>query len=180
MIRINVLPERRARRAQRVLKTFLISLTVLIGVPVVIEAAVWYVLDRRVTAFEQEQAALTQELDVLKAKAKEVANVERDNAAFQEKLKVIEQLKKQQAGPVRLLTEISKALPPRVWLLALGEKSGKVDLEGMAHANADLVDFIFALEQTKMFKEVTIVESRETIGPDGTPMYAFKLICHVA
>ncbi len=180
MIRVNVLPERRARRAQRALKTLLISLAVLIGVPVVIEAAVWYVLDHRVVALEREQTALTQELETLKAKVKEVENVERENAAFEEKLKVIEQLKKQQSGPVRLLSEVSKALPPRVWLVTLGEKSGKVDLEGMAHANADLVDFVFALERTQLFREVTIVESRETIGPDATAIYAFKLICQLA
>lgn len=178
-MRINVLPERRARRAGKILKTLLISLTVLISVPLVIETVIWYVLDRRVAAFEREKVTLTQALETLKARVKEVENVERDNKAFEEKRKVIEQLKTKQGVPVRLLSEVSQALPPGVWLATLTEQAGKVGLTGKAQTNADLVDFVLRLQRSPFFKEVMLVESREA-SEEKTAVYAFIVTCALA
>ena len=154
----------------------MISLALVIGVPLIVEATIWYFLSRQTAALEQEQIVLTQELETLKAKVKEVERIERDNAVFEGKRKVIEQLKTQQGGPVRLLGEISRLLPPRVWILSLSEKSGKMSMTGMAHTNADVVDFVLGLQRSPLFKEVVLVETHETQEQE-TAVYAFSLVC---
>ena len=176
MIRINVLPERRARRARRLLRTLVISLALVVGAPLIVEATIWYVLNRQTATLELEQAALTKELETLKAKVKEVERIERDNAVFEGKRKVIEELKTQQGGPVRLLGEISKSLPPRVWIVSLGEKAGKLNMTGMAYTNADVVDFVLGLQRSPLLKEVVLVETHETREQE-TAVYTFTLTC---
>ncbi len=61
---------------------------------------------------------------------KEVKNVEEERKKVAEKIEIIEKLKKNQAGPVRLLDEISKALPMGVVISSLTESSNNIKHRG--------------------------------------------------
>jgi type IV pilus assembly protein PilN len=74
------------------------------------------------------------------------------------------------------LDELSRSLPDRVWLTSLVEQSGKVDLEGKAVTNAEIVDFINNLKASRYIREILLIESRQ-VTEDGVPVYNFKLKC---
>jgi len=58
-------------------------------------------------------------LKEIKEKVKEVENYERDKKTYEEKIAIIQNLKKSQRGPVHVIDEISRMLPDRVWLVSL-------------------------------------------------------------
>lgn len=137
---------------------------------------VWWSMVSRVKALEQEKVVLNEELAVLKTKVKEVENYEKNKKNYEEKIGIIEQLRKNQAGPVRLLDELSRGLPDRVWLTALTEQGGKVDLEGRAVTNAEIVEYINNLKASRHIRDIQLIESRQ-VNEGGIPVYNFKLKC---
>ncbi|MFZ5876283.1 MAG: PilN domain-containing protein [Nitrospirota bacterium] len=137
---------------------------------------VWWSMSAKMSALEQQKTQRTQELAALKEKVKEVEGFEANKKSYEEKIAIIEQLRKNQVGPVRLLDELSRNLPDRVWLTSLVEQSGKVDLEGKAVTNAEIVDFINNLKASRSIREILLIESRQ-VTEDGVPVYNFKLKC---
>jgi type IV pilus assembly protein PilN len=123
-----------------------------------------------------QTVTLEKDLAALKVKVKEVEDYEKNKKNFEEKIGIIEQLRKNQSGPVHLLEEISRSLPDRVWLTSLTEQGGKIDLEGKAVTNAEIVDFINNLKTSRYISEIQLIESRQT-AEGGIPVYNFKLKC---
>jgi type IV pilus assembly protein PilN len=128
MIKVNLLGIERPKRARRTGKGpgGLVGVVALALLLIGGMGVVWWAMVARVSALEHEKVTLNEELTVLKAKVKEVENYEKDKKSYEEKIGIIEQLRKNQTGPVRLLDELSRSLPDRVWLTLLTEQAGKV------------------------------------------------------
>src|SRR3989338_2661015 len=178
MIKITPLGGGRAKKARKRIEIPFQMAGVIGGVVLLFGGmgAYWWYLSSTVSTLTQQTVTLNQELAALKVKVKEVEDFEKNKKTFEEKIGVIEQLRKNQSGPVHLLEEISRSLPDRVWLIALSEQGGKIDLEGKAVTNAEIVDFINNLKTSRYMSEIQLIESRQT-AEGGIPVYAFKLKC---
>ena len=178
MIRINLLPTGKGKRVKKrtELQTQLMLAGISVGFALILCGYFWWQLNHQITVLKNERAKATKERDDLKEKVKEVENFEQNKKVLEEKNRIIAQLKKNQSGPVHLLDELSRNLPDRVWLVAMNEQGGKIDLEGRAISNSDIVDFINNLKRSPFFKDVQIVESRQaTDGEKKVSIYNFKL-----
>lgn len=178
MIKINLLPHLKAKRAKR--QTVVqYQMMLLVGLLVVIVGGLgyfWFYLDNRVEALQGQQMALNNRLNALKAKVQEVENFERDKKSFEEKIEIIRQLKVNQGGPVQLLDQVSRSLPTRVWLVKMSQRGNQLAIEGKALTNSVLVDFIDQLKQSNLFSDVQLLESRQ-IQEKDVPVYNFRLNC---
>lgn len=181
MIKINLLPQLRAKKVKKKAEIqyqlwlyggFMVFLVMVLGY-------FWFYLNDRLKTLQAERTAMQQELAVLADKVKEVEGFEKDKKNFEEKIKVIQQLKSNQSGPVRLLDQVSRSLPSRVWLVGLSQTSKSVSIEGKAITNSELVDFIDNLKRSKFFSNIEILESRQ-VTESGVPIYSFKLNCTLA
>jgi type IV pilus assembly protein PilN len=178
MIKVNLLGIERPKRARRTVKGPGVLVGV-IGLALVLIGGmglVWWAMASRVSALEQEKVARNEELAALKVKVKEVEDYEKNKKSYEEKIGIIEQLRKNQIGPVRLLDELSRGLPDRVWLTSLTEQAGKVDLEGRAVTNAEIVEYINNLKTSRYISDIQLIESRQ-VSEGGIPVYNFKLKC---
>ena len=111
----------------------------------------------------------------LKEKVKEVESYEENKKNLQEKNAIIEQLRKNQSGPVHILDEISTGVESlKLWLDSLNVKGNSVDLSGKAITNADIVEFVDRLKKSRYFSNVTLLESRQVVE-DGISIYQFKI-----
>lgn len=128
---------------------------------------------------EIEQQTLTKEskvkeLDGLKKKVQEVEDYEKKKRLLEDKIRIIEQLRKNQSGPVRLLDNMSQSLDPvKVWLSSV-EGDTQVTVVGKALTNDDIVEFIKNLQQSNYFSSVTLQESVQSLE-DGVTIYSFKI-----
>jgi type IV pilus assembly protein PilN len=102
----------------------------------------------------------------------QVQRFEQRKAQLQQRVTLIEQLRKDQIGPVHMLDQISLALPPSLWLSELKQTGtpNEVLLDGKSLSLTGLSDFVANLERSGYFrKSVEIVSSTTDTsgGPQG-------------
>ncbi len=104
----------------------------------------------------------------LKAVTEELARFETQTALLQQRVALIEQLRKGQRSPVTLLDQVSKGLPDRLWLTEMKQAGADVTLEGRTTTLTALSDLIGNLEASGAFrKPVEIVNSEVEQNKDG-------------
>ncbi|MBI5049922.1 MAG: PilN domain-containing protein [Nitrospirae bacterium] len=173
MIRVNLLPPELRKKIKPLPGVFVIGTFVFVAIVLVLGGFTLY-LTGKAADLKAEQALKEKRLAELQAMIKEVKDYEQINKAFQDKNSVIEQLRKNQNIPLRLLDEISALLPRGVWLTFLNESGGNVNIEGYAFTNPELVGYVENLKQSKYIVEVALIESRsETI--ENISVYHFKM-----
>jgi type IV pilus assembly protein PilN len=141
MIKINLLPSEERKKRAPVSKTTI--LTVLGAVVLVLGMAYgWYWLDGVVEGIKADIKTAETELKKFQKQAETVKKFEGDKKRLEEKIKIIGTLVAAQGGPVRLLDEISKALPNEVWLTSINRTGKKIDVAGIAFSNFSIASFM--------------------------------------
>jgi type IV pilus assembly protein PilN len=96
--------------------------------------------------------------------AKQVDKFQAEKKRLEEKLKIIQALMLAQGGPVRLLDEVSKALPNEVWLTAFTRTGKRLDVTGIAFSNFNVATFMTNLGQAPaLIGNVDLVVSEKTL-----------------
>jgi type IV pilus assembly protein PilN len=118
---------------------------------------------------DDELARADTETKQLKSVLTQVEQFEARTAQLQQRVTLIEQLRRGQAGPVHILDEISKALPDRLWLTELSQKGEEITLAGMTTSLTGLSDFVANLETSTWFhKPVEIIDSQVVSDPKAS------------
>ncbi len=178
MIKINLLPVKRAARKAKVpVDTAMFQVVVGLGIVLVFVGACgyrWQMLVDEVALKTQIKESKTKELDALKKKVQEVEDYEKNKRLLEDKNRIIEQLRKNQGGPVRLLDYLSQSLDPlKIWLTTV-DGDAQVAINGKALTNDDIVQFIRNLQQSGYFTDVMLEESRQA-PEEGLIIYQFRL-----
>jgi type IV pilus assembly protein PilN len=137
----------------------------------------WFFWNRqanKIAALEKAKIAAEGRMREQENVLKEVKNVEEERKNYTEKIGIIQQLKKNQEGPVRLLDEISKALPLGVNVASLNASSNNINIEGEAFTNDDIVRFVDNLKASRLLSDVTLLETSQT-KREGIDVYKYKL-----
>jgi type IV pilus assembly protein PilN len=170
MIKINLLTvdrEKPKRRTRAIGLSLGQRLTLACSVILVVTAVgiVWWFwwlqqtnrrLDRDIAAAEQETLRLREVLA-------QVQKFETQRTQLQQRVALIEELRKGQSGPVHMLDQISRALPERLWLTQIRDnpKEGNTSIEGLTTSLTAVSDFAANLEASGYFKRpVEIVSSQ--------------------
>jgi type IV pilus assembly protein PilN len=167
MIKINLLSEGKRPAAVRKARTaglqgsdvgqWLVLVVVLAGILAV--AAWWYVLKGRLEDKQKEVAQAQREVDELQDVIKQVEEFKHKKAELERKIKVINDLKLNQRGPVRVMDYISRALPELLWLDRMRMTPQTIELEGRAfNTNAEAA-FMENLDKVPEFKEPTLKDT---------------------
>ena len=169
MIRINLLTadrptaKKKAASAPGALQAYLFLL-LFGGGALLACAGLWWLkaasiadLDKKITDGKKRQA----ELQAIKVQVDQFLARKR---ILDAKVKLIEELKSQQSGPVHMLDEISKALPDFVWLTTLEQSGNTIRFAGESNGLTSVADFISNLQRSGWFpaEKVELVSSSET------------------
>jgi type IV pilus assembly protein PilN len=178
MIKINLLPrEERRRRAP-------INTKIWLGVAGAIVAFLamgygWFWLNGEVNRLQGDIRTTQAELKRFEEEAKLVDTFQAEKKRLEEKLKIIQALMVAQGGPVRLLDEISKALPNEVWLTALTRSGKKLDISGIAYSNFNVATFMTNLgSATELIANVDLVVSEKAVV-EQVPVERFSITMEV-
>lgn len=178
MLRINLLPTK-ANKKQATAKNelYLVMasfLVLLLG----LYAAYWY-QGREVDALDGRIATATAEVAALKKDVVRVEEFKKKAATLEQKIGVIEKLKKQKVGPAHMLDDLATILTdePKVWLTRIAEKDGLMTLEGEAMEHSNISDFQLALQRrSKFFRDIRL-ELVETKARDGVNILSWRITC---
>lgn len=174
MIKINLLSVDR-ERAKRKAK-FQVGQKVTVACSLILVAAAlvvgwWFWSLQRASAdLDQQIADAERETQRLQSVIQQVAQFEGRRAQLQQRVTLIEELRKGQTGPVHLLDQISKALPEAMWLTDLKQAANEITVEGRCTSLNALSDFVSALEASGLFERpVEIIDSRVEPASNDTP-----------
>jgi len=93
----------------------------------------------------------------------QVQQFEQRKAQLSQRVTLIEQLRKGQTGPVHMLDQLSRSLPPMLWLTELKQGAGgEVIVDGRCTTLTALSDFVANLEATGYFKKSIEILSSQT------------------
>lgn len=178
MIRVNLLPVKRKKRAKP-LPTFIISAILITVLVLCALGYLFFYYSTNLQSTKNKFEANKQKIAELKNRIKEVDNFEKLNKTIEERTKIIEQLRKNQNIPVMMLDEVSRKLPKGVWVNSLTVSSNSGSLEGYAFTNSDVVAYVDNLKGSKLLTEIYLQESRQA-EIEKIPLYQFKLTFKVA
>jgi len=177
MIRINLLPVREAEK-----KKSGRQLLVLFAVLLLAQAAVLFFIQSEaqaeLTAVQTQNKDIKTQIDKLKEKTSAVADLQRQTAELEQQKAVLDGLIEGQAGPVKMLDELSRILTPipkenanlklevaergwnsdwdprRLWIETFVEDQRGVKMTGYARNNDDLGEFLRRLNTSRHFVKV--------------------------
>jgi type IV pilus assembly protein PilN len=160
VIRINLLSEARAAAARRKapamptgakLNNILFFAAILAGVAYI--AVVGLILTSKRRHLDQEIGKARLEAERLKSIIEEVKGYEEKKASLEAKIKLINDLKTNQKGPVRLMDEVSKALPDLVWLASLDVSGDQITMRGRTLSPNAVSTYLENLKKSPFFAE---------------------------
>jgi type IV pilus assembly protein PilN len=178
MLRINLLPRKASKKQTTAKNELYIVAASIILIILGVYLAYWY-RGREVDALDARIATAQQEVESLKKDVVRVEEFKKKTATLEQKLQVIEKLKKQKVGPAHMLDDLATILTeePKVWLTKMGERDGVMSLEGEAMEHSNISDFQLALQRrSKFFRDVKL-ELVETKTRDGVNILAWKITC---
>ena len=132
----------------------------------------FWLVSRASTAVDAEITTAQKETQRLHGVITQVQQFEQRKAQLQQRVTLIEQLRKEQIGPVHMLDQISLALPSSLWLTEMKQTAtpNEVIIDGRSLSLTGLSDFVGNLERSGYFqKSVEIVNSTTDTsgGPQG-------------
>jgi type IV pilus assembly protein PilN len=122
----------------------------------------WWFWSLRQSSHQLDENIARAEVETqqLRSVLTQVQKFEARRAQLQQRVTLIEQLRRGQSGPVHVLDEISKAVPERLWLMEMTQKGQDVTLAGMTTSLTGVSDFVANLESSTWFKKpVDIIDS---------------------
>lgn len=182
MIRINLLTEARAALARK--KTGIVptgarlnNLILLGGVAVGILyiGVMALILTSRSRHLDEEIARAQEEVARLRSIIDEVKGYELKKASLESKIQLINNLKTNQRGPVRLMDEISRALPDLVWLTELTVSGDQVTLKGRTLSPNAVATYLENLKKSPFFAEPVFRNLGREAGSQGLYVWEMTL-----
>jgi type IV pilus assembly protein PilN len=115
--------------------------------------AYWYIHKRELAQQEELAAQRTAEAQKLESIIKEVDDYQKRKDSLQQRIDLINQLKQNQKGPVRIMDQISRDLPDLVWLDSLDITAGRITLAGRGLNPNAIALFIENVKNDPYFEE---------------------------
>ena len=183
MIRINLLAAERDKTKKKAATLGTRGQQLTIGCSLILVLSLLFVgwrywtLTRESNQIDAEIVAAEQETTRLHSVILQVQQYEQQKAQLQQRVVLIETLRKGQTGPVHMLDQISRALPQMLWLTELKQIGPDVTIDGKCTTLTGLSEFVSNLEASGYFKRsIDIVDTRtETAGTPPGELIKFTL-----
>lgn len=166
MIRINLLAGERERPKKKL--GFEVGQKLTIGCSLILILAGllvgwrYWSLTRESTQLDADISTAQQETTRLHTIIQQVQQFEQRRAQLSQRVVLIEQLRMGQTGPVHMLDQISRALPPMLWLTELKQTDNDVQIDGNCMTLTGLSDFVANLEASGYFRRSIEIVSTQT------------------
>lgn len=150
-----------------------VILLIVLAVAVLVVGTRWYLLTSERNGLQEVERQRRVTRDDLLPYIERVELLEARREALRHKIDVINQLKQNQRGPVRIMDEVSRALPELVWLTKLTLKGTSIELNGVAMDENAVANYISNLDASPFFQEPVL----KNLARSRADTFAFTLNC---
>ncbi|MGI9024906.1 MAG: PilN domain-containing protein [Burkholderiaceae bacterium] len=176
MVRINLLPHRAEKRAQR-RRDFYVLVALAFGAAVVAVIAVAFVINTYIGVQTDRNTFIKAENKKLDEQIKEIASLRQDLEALKARQQAVEDLQADRNLPVHMLDELVKQVPEGVYLQTLRQDNLKVALTGFAQSNERVSELLRHLSNNSAWiGSPELVEIKAvTVGRDNKRLFQFTI-----
>jgi type IV pilus assembly protein PilN len=171
MPRINLLPVKAAKRVGNARNELLIFAGILAFV--LVGLYFWYArVQVDISDMQARLDDLKTEIAKIDKTVGQVEDFKKKSSVLEQKLDVIDKLKKQKVGPAKMLADLADIMTKqrKVWLTNMQEREGVLTLQGGAMEQENISEFQMALEQqSKFFSSITL--TLVSSAKDGATSY---------
>ncbi len=176
MIRINLLPYRKARKTrdtQRLMGIYLMTVLGCLG----LLALLYFFSTSYLRGLDKKVANKKQEVSKYDKINKEINQIKKNLEILKKKTKVIENLEGDRLSPVKLLDTMTETvIEKRLWFGSYEDKGDRLMISGYAVDNKTVADFMTRLEDSKQFASVRLDDLIQSNVKD-TQVKNFKITC---
>jgi Tfp pilus assembly protein PilN len=141
----------------------------------------WHQLD-------QQHDAIASKMKVAENDNRKLANVktlylqrQKEADAYKHRVDVIDQLRKNQTGPVNLLNTVGETVnnTEAVWLSTMKDQGASISIQGMALSADAVANLIANLQKTGYFRNIEIKETFQDDSVREMQAFQFELTCEI-
>ena len=174
MIRINLLPHRQIKRAERQRQFNLMILATLVAGAAIVFMGQTYISTRidtqngRNGRLEAAIVQLDKEIADIKHLKEQIRNV-------LDRKRVVENLQNNRSQAVVLLEELARQLPEGAYLKSIKQQGAEITLEGIADTNARVATLVRNLGNSKYLESPVLIEIKAVTANKGLKQSAFTM-----
>jgi type IV pilus assembly protein PilN len=177
MIKINLLLARKEKKKVGMRKEFIVLILSVVLLVMVLVFIQWR-LEKEKDDTLAQISTTKKEIAYYKSLTTEVTKAKEAQKTLQEKLNIINSLRKEKAGPAKVLDELSIDKPEKIHLESVKKEGSKLGIEGIALDDETIANFMTNLRKSKLFKNVDLIVS-EQVEQSKLKLKKFILSCEI-
>jgi len=177
MIKINLLLARKEKKRGGLKKEFIVVILSVVFLLAVFIFIQWG-LNKKVEDTLAQNAKKREEIIKYKSLTAEVEKKKQEQKMLQNRLDIINSLRKDKARAARVLDELSIHKPEKLQLESLKKEGAKLGIEGVAMDDETIANFMTSLRKSKLFKSVDLIVSQQ-IEQSKMKVKKFVLSCEI-
>lgn len=178
MIKINLLLARKEKKKIGMRKEIIIAV-LSIGLLLVIFGVVHWKFGQEKEDTLAQISNVKKEIAYYKSLSTEVNKAKEAQKVLQEKLNVINSLRREKGGPARVLDELSIQKPEKMQFESLRKDGLKLGIEGIALDDETVANFMTNLRKSKIFRNIELIVSEQS-EQSKIKLKKFNLSCEIA
>lgn len=177
MIKINLLLARKEKKKVGLKKEYIVLILSVVLLLIVLVLVQWRLGNEKEDTLTQISNTKN-EIARYKSLTTEVNKAKEAQKTLQDKLNIINSLRKEKASAAKVLDELSIDKPEKMHLESLRKDGSKLGIEGIALDDETIANFMTNLRKSNLFKNVDLIVS-EQVEQSKIKLKKFILSCDI-
>ncbi len=174
MIKINLLPHRQIRRAERQREFGLMAALVAVLMAAILFVS-WSYIKSRIEDQQSRNQRLQDEITRLDSEIVAITGLKDQIKRVLERKQIVEGLQSDRNQAVSVLDELARQLPEGVTLKSIKQNGNEIDLRGVADTNARVATLVHNLSASALMQNPNLVEIKANNSQPELKQYEFVL-----
>jgi type IV pilus assembly protein PilN len=174
MIRINLLPHRQIRRAEKQREFNLMATLVAIAAAAILFLG-WSYIKAKIESQNSRNQRIEDAMLQLDTEIKDISSLKDQINNVLERKQIVQNLQSDRNQAVIVLDEIARQLPEGIYIKNIKQQGTTIDVLGVADSNARVADLVRNLGQSKWMENPNLVEIKADNSNVNSKKYDFTL-----
>jgi type IV pilus assembly protein PilN len=174
MIKVNLLPHRQIKRAERQREFGLMASLVAIAAAAILFVS-WSYIHSKIQTQQSRNQRLQDEMVRLDKEIAIIGSLKEQIKHVLERKQIVEGLQSDRNQAVLILDELARQLPEGVFLKSVKQLQDEIELKGVADTNARIATLVHSLSESPIMHSPNLVEIKANTNALGIKEYEFVL-----
>jgi type IV pilus assembly protein PilN len=174
MIKVNLLPHRQIRRAERQREFGLMASLVAIAAAAILFVS-WSYVGAQMRSQQERNQRLQDEMVRLDKEIAVIGTLKEQIKHVLERKQIVEGLQSDRNQAVQILDELARLLPEGVSLKSIKQVEDEIELKGVADTNARVASLVHNLSDSAIIHNPNLVEIKASTNQQDLKQYEFVL-----